>query len=578
MNLSTRNIKYYFIFLVFSYNKYVFIFLFLNIMNIQKTKAFTLVELIVVITILSILGTIAFISLQWYSAQSRDAVRNSDLSSIKTGLELYNLDAGKYPSPNDETVITYSWAVAWTQWTFWEQAKKNIDKLDKVPTDPLTDKKYVYSTNSTRYEFQLAWAMEGDEISYSPRPWGEGLGVRAVSAASTKTAKLKITWNYNGKLLKVTTGSTDYVLAMPSIMTMSGSTVETITANNLLAYNWYKNLPFQYDGTYKTDWETTLSLVSTTNYVVFSWSLSTLSDSTSTWINARKVMLDKLQLAYSWTEITWIWEIAQILNTNTSDPTATEYVATNLVANNLWGSIVASTTSASSTGALTPTATGWMAIDSNCDIPDITISGFTWAWCNSTIWNGIEWWKQDNGSNAWIMTCYNYDFVNNWTCTIWDVTMLSSTKANTWYSWTNANGDTEYAAIWWKFYTWSNISSACPSWRHVPSDFEFGTFENALYWSVCRVWNNFNCSWIWWMSHNTKNITNNLAQALRIPLAGDRYVDSNAQARWYWAHFWTSTEANGVTAYWRLLLSNNTWVDRQNRDKTFWLSVRCLKD
>ena len=48
-------------------------------MNKQK-KAFTLVELIVVITILAILWTIAFISLQWYSRDSRDSVRISDMS------------------------------------------------------------------------------------------------------------------------------------------------------------------------------------------------------------------------------------------------------------------------------------------------------------------------------------------------------------------------------------------------------------------------------------------------------------------------------------------------------------------
>ena len=36
-------------------------------MKLHKKRAFTLVELVVVITILAILGTIAFISLQWYS-------------------------------------------------------------------------------------------------------------------------------------------------------------------------------------------------------------------------------------------------------------------------------------------------------------------------------------------------------------------------------------------------------------------------------------------------------------------------------------------------------------------------------
>jgi len=44
-------------------------------MEAKKKKAFTLVELIVVITILTILGTIAFISLQGYSRDARDSTR-----------------------------------------------------------------------------------------------------------------------------------------------------------------------------------------------------------------------------------------------------------------------------------------------------------------------------------------------------------------------------------------------------------------------------------------------------------------------------------------------------------------------
>ncbi|MDP2090837.1 MAG: prepilin-type N-terminal cleavage/methylation domain-containing protein, partial [Candidatus Gracilibacteria bacterium] len=75
-------------------------------MKLQKQKAFTLVELIVVITILAILGTIAFISLQGYSQNSRDSVRISDVSRMKTTLELFHLDAGKYPSPTEGLDVT----------------------------------------------------------------------------------------------------------------------------------------------------------------------------------------------------------------------------------------------------------------------------------------------------------------------------------------------------------------------------------------------------------------------------------------------------------------------------------------
>lgn len=54
----------------------------------RNTKsAFTLVELIVVITILAILGTIAFISLQGYSQEARNSKVTSDIRNLVTAVE-----------------------------------------------------------------------------------------------------------------------------------------------------------------------------------------------------------------------------------------------------------------------------------------------------------------------------------------------------------------------------------------------------------------------------------------------------------------------------------------------------------
>jgi prepilin-type N-terminal cleavage/methylation domain-containing protein len=50
-------------------------------------KGFTLVELIVVITILAILGTIAFISLQGYSQDAKNSKVTSDLRTLVSAIE-----------------------------------------------------------------------------------------------------------------------------------------------------------------------------------------------------------------------------------------------------------------------------------------------------------------------------------------------------------------------------------------------------------------------------------------------------------------------------------------------------------
>jgi len=57
-----------------------------------KQKAFTLVELIVVITILAILATIGLLSFSEYLVSARDVNRISQLKLISDALELYRID------------------------------------------------------------------------------------------------------------------------------------------------------------------------------------------------------------------------------------------------------------------------------------------------------------------------------------------------------------------------------------------------------------------------------------------------------------------------------------------------------
>ncbi len=71
----------------------------------QKQKGFTLIELLVVIAILGLLSTLAVVSLNNARAKARDARRVSDVKQIQTALELFFMDAGRYPTTNTEFVI-----------------------------------------------------------------------------------------------------------------------------------------------------------------------------------------------------------------------------------------------------------------------------------------------------------------------------------------------------------------------------------------------------------------------------------------------------------------------------------------
>lgn len=65
----------------------------------KKTRAFTLLELIVVLVILSILGTIAVLSYSDVTKSYRDAVAKTNLQVLKSAVQVYRLDhSGDFPT------------------------------------------------------------------------------------------------------------------------------------------------------------------------------------------------------------------------------------------------------------------------------------------------------------------------------------------------------------------------------------------------------------------------------------------------------------------------------------------------
>ena len=175
----------------------------------QKNKSwFTLVELIVVITILAILWTIAFISLQWYSRTARDSIRVTDIKNIKTSLEIFSLWWWKYPIADNAQDVTYSgWTVVlWKQWTIWTNVTKNLSRqLSEKPADPLYETEYIYSTleNGEKYEVLSTY----EEVAYN--------NAILWTSYAEQPSLVKIEWTYNRLFIK----KWSLIVPSPSIIT-----------------------------------------------------------------------------------------------------------------------------------------------------------------------------------------------------------------------------------------------------------------------------------------------------------------------------------------------------------------------
>jgi len=169
----------------------------------KKVKAFTLVELIVVITILAILWTIAFISLQWYSRDARDSTRISDINSIEKQLELFVIKTWTLPIPENNIELVSSWVTIWYQW-YADKATLNILKVFNWWLDPVDQTPYTYRISWNKKSYQIMWFLENWNVAYNniPSPFGRGLGWGLFPQANAATnltnrfpfSKWKVLW------------------------------------------------------------------------------------------------------------------------------------------------------------------------------------------------------------------------------------------------------------------------------------------------------------------------------------------------------------------------------------------------
>ncbi len=133
-------------------------------------KAFTLVELIIVIAIIAVLAVSAFMVLTKWLGKSRDSRRLGDIGSIERSLTtwLSDYDAngkGLLVSPSGSETITLNGVVVATWDTFNDYFDKlktvKFDVLQKVVKDPNNKDQYAIAIVANK-KFAVAATLEND--------------------------------------------------------------------------------------------------------------------------------------------------------------------------------------------------------------------------------------------------------------------------------------------------------------------------------------------------------------------------------------------------------------------------------
>lgn len=121
-------------------------------------KWFTLVELIIVVTILAVLATVWFISYEEYLVDTRDSKRLAQLTGLRDSLRL-GITKWKLPLPDDAVEIRNNGVTFLHQWYAGKNVLESISFSENT-IDPLDDSYYTYLVSQNRKDFQILGFLE----------------------------------------------------------------------------------------------------------------------------------------------------------------------------------------------------------------------------------------------------------------------------------------------------------------------------------------------------------------------------------------------------------------------------------
>ena len=169
----------------------------------KKQRAFTLLELLIVMIILALLAGLGLMAFGTIQKKSRDSRRKQDLINISKSLETYYNDWGTYPDSDNGAIVGCgpgtSLACNWGE--PWLNTDNNTLYMSALPQDPVSDWNYFYLQNSDSSYYLFAYLeneldpdvavdVNGDLSFYLNTDCdGSGLGCNYVIMSSNLISK-----------------------------------------------------------------------------------------------------------------------------------------------------------------------------------------------------------------------------------------------------------------------------------------------------------------------------------------------------------------------------------------------------
>ena len=185
----------------------------------RKSRAFTVVELLVTMSILAILATIAFFSYASFSVSSRNAVRSTNIAELSKVVESSASRYGKLPDPDTMFWITYGSGKVWKQGIMGTGmvamvSTNTANSITRPPLDPTSHQPYKYSASADSKRFEILGEIEKTSFFASNIPT-----VYAEDGTTSESVAL-VSGTYLGVATKTSVdGSGTCILATPSLLT-----------------------------------------------------------------------------------------------------------------------------------------------------------------------------------------------------------------------------------------------------------------------------------------------------------------------------------------------------------------------